>query len=158
MTLSKTVTAALLLLCAPGVSGFVQSNGAPKSAYTSLQMSKQEDGMKKVVTSFAAAAFLAANLMTVAPAFATDQPDFFGTTQVIAGRSGGRAGGRSSGGRSSYRAPPRTTISNTRVIQRTYMAPPVMMAPSYGYGYNPMGGLGKQCQVSTKIVLSWIFI
>merc|ERR1712232_593617 len=60
------------------------------------------------------------------------------------GRSGGRAGGRATS--MSRPAPTSTrTVQRTTVIkQPTYVAPPVVVAPvsPYGYGYNPMGGLG----------------
>lgn len=100
--------------------------------------------MKKAATSFVAAAFLMSNVATVAPAFAMDEADF-GSSQIVAARSGGRAGGRSSAPR---RAPAR---SSTRVIERNTVirpSPSVIVAPSpmyggYGYGYNPVPGLGK---------------
>jgi len=69
----------------------------------------------------------------------------FGTTQMVAARSGGRAGGRSS---AVMRAPPRPSTMNTRVIERTTIVrpSPVIVAPpvyGYGYGYNPVPGLGR---------------
>jgi hypothetical protein len=146
MMFSKTVTAALLLLCAPGVSGFVNQPAAKVSSI-SLNMSA-EDNMKKVVTSFVAAAFLMANTVAVAPAQAFDDFDF-GSSQVLAGRGGGRSGGRVGGRSSAPRARAPSSYSSTRVIQRTtimqpsYGSPMMMAPPMYGYGYNPMGGLGK---------------
>jgi hypothetical protein len=149
----KTVTAALLLLCGPCVSGFVNQPAAKVSSI-SLNMSA-EDNMKKAVTSFVAAAFLMANIVPVAPAQAFDDFDF-GSSQVLAGRGGGRSGGRVGGRSSAARAPsrPSSSRSSTNVIQRTtivqpsYSSPSVMMAPPMyggggGYGYNPLSGLGK---------------
>lgn len=103
--------------------------------------------MKKAATSFVAAAFLMANAVAVAPAQAFDDFDF-GSSQVLAGRSGGRVGGRSSAARAPSRS--RSSSSSTHVIERTtivqpsYSSPSVIVAPPmYGYGYNPMPGLGK---------------
>ena len=101
--------------------------------------------MKKAAASFAAAAFLMGNVAVVPPATAMDDMDF-GSSQVIAGRSGGRAGGRSSAARVS--SPSRTkVIEKTTVINRgpAYTAPVIVAPPVYGgYGYNPMPGLGKE--------------
>lgn len=91
-----------------------------------------------------AAAFFAGTMATVEPALAAmDDSELFGSSQVVAARSGGRAGGRSA----VMRAPPSRPASsiNTRVIERTtYVTPsPVIVAPPmYGYGYNPVPGLG----------------
>jgi len=100
---------------------------------------------KKVAASVLAATFILGNIATVSPADAIDD-SMFGSSTVVAGRSGGRAGGRSSGARMSR---PSSSYSNrsSTVINRTYVtpspvysSPSVIMAPSYGY--NPMGGLG----------------
>lgn len=139
---------ALALLCAPAASGFVipSQHSTPS---TILHMTPQE-GMKKAAISAVAAAFLAGNLAAMEPAFASsmDDMDYFGSSQVVAARSGGRAGGRSSAARAAPRpmARPSSTTTNTRVIERTrYVSPsPVIVAPPmYGYGYNPVPGLGK---------------
>jgi len=138
----KSFTAAMALLCVSGASAFAPAN-APKTSITSLQMgSNNEETSKKVVASVLAATFILGNVAAVAPAQAIDD-SAFGTSTVVAARSGGRAGGRSSGARSSYRPSSSSSYrpSSTTVINRTYVSPsPVMMAPSYGY--NPMGGLG----------------
>jgi hypothetical protein len=97
--------------------------------------------MKKAATSFVAAAFLMSNAAMAAPAFAMDDADF-GSSQVVAARSGGRAGGRSSY-RAPPRAPPRTIQRTTVVAPPVYRSPSVIVAPPV-YGYNPMGGLGKE--------------
>jgi hypothetical protein len=131
---------------------------APASgrAATSLEAARRENGgfdLKKVATSALAAAFLAANVVAMEPALALDSSSSsmfdFGSSEVIAGRSGGRSGGRvSSGGArsSSYSRSSTTIVRPTTVIRTspTYVAPPVYIAPSigYGYGYNPLGGLG----------------
>jgi len=138
----KSFTAVMALLCVSGASAFAPAN-APKTSITSLQMgSNNEETSKKVVASVLAATFILGNVAAVAPAQAIDD-SAFGTSTVVAARSGGRAGGRSSGARSSYRPSSSSSYrpSSTTVINRTYVSPsPVMMAPSYGY--NPMGGLG----------------
>jgi len=143
----KSFTAAMALLCVSGASAFAPAN-APKTSITSLQMgSNNEETSKKVVASVLAATFILGNVAAVAPAQAIDD-SAFGTSTVVAARSGGRAGGRSSSARSSYRPssssyrPSSSSPSrSTTIINRTYVSPsPVMMAPSYGY--NPMGGLG----------------
>jgi hypothetical protein len=145
---AKSFAAALVFLGATGVSGFANVRSTPQSSSTALNMGS-EDSAKTVASSFLAAAFLLSNVAFVPPALAMDDMDF-GSSQVISrGRSGGRAGGRSS----AMRAPSRpssspTVIHRTTVIQqpsRVYSSP-VMIAPSPvygGYGYNPLGGLGR---------------
>jgi len=143
----KPITAAIALLCVLGTSAFL-SGHAPKissssSSSSSLRMINQE-GMKKITASFFVATFVLGNIASVAPAFAVDD-SYFGSSQVIAARSGGRAGGRSSGARRS--APRPSSRSSTTVINRNtyvspspmYSSPSVIMAPPV---YNPMGGLG----------------
>lgn len=134
---------ALSLLCIPGVTGFVARAGSQDHS-TALRMTPEE-GIKKAAVSFAAAAFLATNLVAVEPALALDHMDF-GSSQVLAGRSGGRAGGRSTAARAPVRAAP--SSSTTHVIHRTtYVQPaPVIVAPPVygGYGYNPVPGLGTK--------------
>jgi uncharacterized membrane protein len=137
MKFSKSVLVATALLCAPCASGFATIPSTPKASSTSLGMING-DGVKKAATSLVAAAFLMSNAAMVAPAFAMDETDF-GSSQVIAARSGGRAGGRSSGARRApvSRAP--TSTSRT-VIRNTIVAPPVYSTPMY----NPYPGLGKK--------------
>jgi len=138
----KSITVAIALLCMSGASAFV-SSPEPKLSSSSLQMINEE-GMKKAAASFALATFVLGNVATVAPAFAIDD-SYFGSSHVIAARSGGRSGGRSSGARSS--APRPSSSSSTTVINRNtyvspspmYSSPTVIMAPPV---YNPMGGLG----------------
>lgn len=137
--------AAVAFLCASGVSGFVAPSGAKQS--TALHMTPEE-GMKRAAVSFVAAAFLASNLAVVEPAFAVDDMDF-GSSQVVAARSGGRAGGRSSAARAPSRPSSYSSSRSSTVIQRTYVQPsPVIVAPpiygGYGYGYNPLPGLGTK--------------
>jgi len=138
----KSITVAIALLCMSGASAFV-SSPEPKLSSSSLQMINEE-GMKKAAASFALATFVLGNVATVAPAFAIDD-SYFGSSHVIAARSGGRSGGRSSGARRS--APRPSSSSSTTVINRNtyvspspmYSSPTVIMAPPV---YNPMGGLG----------------
>uniref|UniRef100_A0A7S0F7G3 Uncharacterized protein n=1 Tax=Craspedostauros australis TaxID=1486917 RepID=A0A7S0F7G3_9STRA len=144
-------TAALVVaaVAAPCASAFVAQPKASTS--TALDMSFGKN-VQTAAVSFAAAAFLMVNTVDVAPANAVSD-DFFGSTEILAARSGGRAGGRSSSVSSRPSASARSSSSsstNTRVIERTTVvqqaptvvaAPPVIMAaPSYGY--NPMPGLG----------------
>lgn len=150
MKLSRCVLATAALFCAPGVSGFATTPSVPRGSSTSLGMIN-EDSVKKVATSFVAAAFLMSNVAMVAPAFAIDESDF-GSSQVIAARSGGRAGGRSSAAR---RAPSRAPISSSRTVinRNTYVAPPVYSTPGIMVApplYNPYPGLGKEIVVSKE--------
>ena len=137
---TTAVTTVMLMFGVSGVAGFANLPVASKASSTSLHMSR-EDNMKKIATSFVAAAFVMANTVALAPAMAFDDLDF-GTTQVLAARSGGRVGGRST-----MRSAPPPSHSTTHVIERTtYVAPPpvystgVVVAPAY---YNPLPGLGK---------------
>ena len=138
--------ATIALLMFTGASGFAPMLGAQQASSTALNMAPEE-GVKKAAAAFVAAAFLMSNAALVPPALAVNDMDF-GSSQLVAGRSGGRAGGRSSAARSSYRAAPSTSSrSTTRVIQRTtYVNPsPVIVAPPpvVSYGYNPVPGIGK---------------
>lgn len=138
---------ALIALASSGVSGFATIPSTNHADTTALNMINEE-GMKKAATSFVAAAFLMTSVAAVEPAFAMDEADF-GSSQVIAARSGGRAGGRSSAARAPARAPVRSSAPSSRsttVINRTVVSPPVVvgspMYGGYGYGYNPVPGLG----------------
>lgn len=134
----KFLLAVIALTSAPCVASFAPvSNGHAKTA--SLNM-VNEESMKKAATYFVAAAFFMSNVAAAAPAFAVDDMDF-GSTQVVAARSGGRAGGRSSA-RSPSRAPSR---SSTVINRNTYIAPPVYSSPALIVApplYNPYPGLG----------------
>jgi uncharacterized membrane protein len=131
---------AALSLCV-GSSAAFAPNAQAARVKTSLN-AEANDG-KRMAASFLVAAYLMSNVAVVAPAFAYD--DLFGSSEVIAGRSGGRSGGRSSsGGASSFKSSRAPTVIDRRttVIQSPGYATPVMVAPMYGYGYNPMAGLG----------------
>ena len=145
----KFVSAIVASLLASSALAFAPVSQTRTSSTTALQFSaKQDEGFRKTLSSVFAAAFLAANVAAVMPAFAADQPMDFGSSQVVAGRSGGRSGGRaSSGGNSrSYRS---SAPSTTYKSSTTYVAPrptTVIVAPpsySMGYSYNPLGGLGN---------------
>ena len=124
--------------------------GSSARSGTSLQMSKENDGGKMVAASFLTGAFLAVNAIFCADAAIAATPDLdFGSTEIVAGRSGGRGGGRAA--RAPSRPAPRSsTTTNTRTIERTtiiqptpvYTAPSVVVSP---FGYNPFGGFGKSC-------------
>jgi len=144
-----TTAAALCMSC---TSAFVPIglNAAPRQT-TAISMNNDDGNVGKAFTSVLTAGFLLANLMVVDVAGAYT-PDFGGSSDIVAARSGGRGGGRASSGRSSagrsamYSAPP----SRTTIINRSspiIVAPPVMgygggYGGGYGYGYNPFGGIG----------------
>jgi len=94
--------------------------------------------------SLVAGIFLMSNVALTAPLTANAYDDeMFGSSQVIAARSGGRAGGRSSAG--SYRkASPTPRPSAVAVPSRSYAPSTVIVAPPPvygGYGYG--GGFGS---------------
>lgn len=108
-------------------------------APTALSMSQTEDNERKFAASVLTAAYLFANVLSVAPAFASPD-DFGGSSQVVAARSGGRMGGRSSmGTRGSSPSYSKTSVSHTTIVQPSVVQSPVMVAPpvGYGYGYGP---------------------
>jgi hypothetical protein len=148
--------ALLLILCHSTVLGFAPKQISSRSE-TSLNAFNQVNGIiEKATASLALGSVIFSNI-AVLPAVALDQQDF-GTSQVIAARSGGRSGGRSS----SYKAPPAVragkaapapvVIRETRYVttpsygagQAVMMAPqPVMMAPQPGIpGLGVIAGLG----------------
>lgn len=138
MMFRSFVIALAATVCVGTASAFSSKPVCVRAQTTALQM-KNEDS-KKVAASFLAAAFIATNVFTVDAAFAVDNFDF-GSTEIVAGRSGGRGGGRAA------RAPSRayTPSSSTRiertttVIQPVYSTPSVVVSP---FGYNPLGGFG----------------
>lgn len=144
-------TIALLALLS-SAKAFAPQQQTPTAIRSSPTKTTQLDAVsRQAATSFVAAAYLVANIVTTAPVFAAfDDVDFAGSSQVIAGRSGGRAGGRSSSYKSaptSYRSSssPTSVRSSTTVIRQP-SAPTVIVAPPApvygGYGYNPTPGLG----------------
>jgi hypothetical protein len=107
---------------------------------------KENDGGKMVAASFLTGAFLAANAIFFADAAIAATPDLdFGSTEIVAGRSGGRGGGRAA--RAPSRPAPRSSTTNTRIERTTIIQPtPVYTAPSVvvsPFGYNPFGGFGE---------------
>lgn len=134
-----SITTAFLL--ATGAQAFTTM--PETKSQTSLNMLPKDAG--KIAAASCAAALLTANIAFADAAFAMDDMDF-GSSQIVAARSGGRAGGRSSA-RSAPRSAPRAA-SNTVIQRTTVVRPsPVIVAPpvygGYGYGYNPVPGLGK---------------
>ena len=123
------------------------------------------DVLRKTFASFAAGAVILSNV-AIAPAAAFDNNDLdFGSSQVLAARSGGRAGGRSS-----YKAPPAmrssapqkaaspTIIRETRIITPAYsgggayMAAPMYAAPQPGFpGLGVVAGLGAMNAIGDNI-------
>lgn len=137
----------LALLALASASAFAPLGSKMARSNSSLQATKNGDD-KLVAASFLTGAFIAANALFCADAaMAATAPDF-GSTEMLAGRSGGRGGGRVS--RSAPRAAPRARAapSTTRTIQRTtvvqpvpvYSSPSIVVSP---FGYNPFGGFGK---------------
>ncbi|CAB9505874.1 expressed unknown protein [Seminavis robusta] len=107
----------------------------PKAS-SSLKMSQSVDDEKRFAASVLTAAYIFANAVSVAPAFAVPQ-DFAGSTHIVAAKSGGRMGGRSSVGTrsaapsSSYSRPSTTVVHKTVIQSPTVVAPPVMASPVY---------------------------
>lgn len=156
--LSKTLKAALALLCVSGAAGFTSVPQSTQQFSSSALHMKNEDGMKKAAASFLAGALILSNVAGVEPALAVldnNVPDF-GSSQVVAARSGGRAGGRAAPrASSSYRSAPSSYRSapssrSTTVINRTYVTPaPMYSAPSVYVApplYSP--GLGEYTLIS----------
>lgn len=134
---------AVALLALGSASAFAPVTSSARTQ-TSLEMKK--NGGKMVAASFVTGAFLAANAVFFADAaIAATTPDF-GSTEMLAGRSGGRGGGRASRAPARRAAPPSrsstTRIERTTVVQPVpvYSSPSVVVSP---FGYNPMGGFGK---------------
>lgn len=147
----KLVSALVVSLLASSALAFAPVTTPRTPSSTALQFSAQKDeDLRKTVSSVFAAAFLAANVATVMPAFAADQTMDFGSSETIAARSGGRSGGRASSGGNSkaYRSSSRPSTSYKSYSSTTYVSPPtsvIVAPPSYsmGYSYNPLGGLGN---------------
>jgi hypothetical protein len=115
-------------------------------------MTNSHHDMKQTATaSLIAATLILGNVVTAGPALAAasfdnhDDLTDFGSSQVVAARSGGRAGGRSAGARAAPRpSSSSTSRSTTRVIERTryvpsYSSPSIILAPPI---YNPLPGYG----------------
>ena len=137
----------VLALCISAVAGFAPV-GQTNAKSTGLNMINE----KKFAASFLTAAFIATNAMSAATAFAAFD---FGSSEVVAAKSGGRSGGRASSGSYAKSTPSKSSVSNTKVIQKTtiiqqpvYTSPTVVMAPSYGYA-PPAPGLGLAVGLST---------
>jgi hypothetical protein len=162
MTFRSFTFSFFALLCLGSAAGFSTSKlnsytTSTTSRGVALQASKNEP------TSVVAAAYLFANVAYAPPANALDLD--FGSSQIVAGRSGGRAGGRSSsggyrggggGGRSaysggsSYGGASRTyspTYRSTTIVRPMIAPSPVIVSPfgyggGYGYSPSPFSGLG----------------
>lgn len=129
------IVAALALSIGP-VAAF-----APVAPVIHIQTSLSMKNENKIAASFVAAAFLAGSLLTAEPVLAAD----FGSSQIVAGRSGGRAGGRSySPARSPSRPSTVYRSSSTTIVRPMAPTSTVILSPM-GYspfGYNPFGGFG----------------
>lgn len=145
---------AIAVLALGSASAFAPVGSSPTRAQTSSLEMKKSDGGKLVAASFLTGAFLATNALFFADSATAATPENdFGSTEILAGRSGGRGGGRVS------RAPARrapapsstTTIKRTTIVQPTpvYAGPSVVVSP---FGYNPLGGFGKLlCRASCAV-------
>jgi hypothetical protein len=147
----KVLSALIASLSVLSTAAFAPVHPTQRASSSALSFSAQKDEtVRQILSSTLAAAFLAVNLATALPVSAmmsnNIEPDF-GSTEVLAGRSGGRSGGRaSSGGNSrSYRAPARSSntyksYSSTTVVRPS---PTVIVSPGYGggFGYNPLGNM-----------------
>lgn len=149
----------LMLLGSAEAFAPVNQHARASTSSSALQMANNsKDGGKKTAASFLTAAYILANVVSVAPAAEAayfDDHDFAGSSQVVAARSGGRMGGRSAVGSRSSSAPSyssKSSVRSTTVVRPTTViqtGPSVVASPyGYGYGYDPMPGLGKFVSLS----------
>mmetsp|Transcript_43340 Transcript_43340/g.49180 ORF Transcript_43340/g.49180 Transcript_43340/m.49180 type:complete len:196 (+) Transcript_43340:59-646(+) len=136
----------LLTLWFSAISAF-----APQlKSQSSTSLNLFQDG-KNVLPGLVVGAILAISSLDATPANAFSDNDF-GSSQILAARSGGRMGGRSMGGGGmggrpmggsrSYAAPVRNYSSTTTIIRPMIAPSPFGFGGGYGYGYNPLGGIG----------------
>lgn len=148
----KILSALVASLLVSSTAAFAPVTPTTRTSTTALASARHDEQFRQTLSSVLAAAFVASNVVGAAlPAFAADD-GFFGSSEVIAARSGGRSGGRAgSGGNSrSYRSSaPSTTYRS--YSSTTYVAPPVVVTPSYsmGYSYNPLGGMATGYALGT---------
>ena len=151
----KIVSAFVASLVASTAWGFAPVAKLPRAPTVLASSARQDAQYRQTVSSVLAAAFVAMNVATsAAPALAMDQTradeHLFGSSAVIAARSGGRSGGRAASGGNSkaYRSsssPARSSTTYKSYSSTTYVAPPsptVVVSPGYSYGYssyNPIG-------------------
>jgi hypothetical protein len=123
----------LIAICCATASAFAPQPQTTSSRLSTTSLAAYEP--QKMAASLLLGAFVLSNVASVAPSVAFD-PDF-GTTELLAARSGGRASRMSA-------PPPRIIERQTTVIHSSpaYVAPaaPVFLAPAPVY--NPMPGLG----------------
>ena len=120
-----------------------------------------ENKFSKFVTASLASAIILSSVAAVPDAFAADTNMNFGTSDIIAARSGGRGGGRSSGGgggarrapTQSYRPAP-TTINRTTIMAAPtpmYSAPIVIGSPFSPFGMGGYGAFGAVNAISNEM-------
>ena len=142
---------ALACLAAPSAA-FAPATTSFRHADVQMSGSNQNDfdAGKAAGSTVVAAALFVSNVLggadiAMAAMDNNNHADFAGSSTLVSARSGGRAGGRSSAAR------PAPSRSTTTIQRTTYVQPPVMVAPppvvispfgGYGYGYNPLGGVG----------------
>mmetsp|Transcript_31397 Transcript_31397/g.65617 ORF Transcript_31397/g.65617 Transcript_31397/m.65617 type:complete len:243 (-) Transcript_31397:69-797(-) len=144
----------------------VRSAGALSSLSLSMKNDDDRDDSGKT---FAASAIAAAYIFTgllspVNAAFAMDGStslDYFGSSNVIAARSGGRAGGRAPARAAPRAAPSSSASSSKTVINRSttviQATPPVVVGSPYGYGggyYDPTPGIALNLGLSAVSSIS----
>ena len=156
MKLFLALVAAFVASSASAFAPVMQSR--PVTTTKLLASAREDENYRRTLSSVFAAAFVASNVVTsVLPAFAVDDNIDFGSSEVVAARSGGRSGGRaSSGGNSrSYRSSaPASRSTYKSYSSTTYVAPPsptILVTPSYGlgYSYNPLGGVATGYALGT---------
>jgi hypothetical protein len=124
-------------------------SNAPK---TGKKFVTKNEYQTKFANTFAAALLVSSiSIFSITPPVEASTLDSFAGSPeiVLALRSGGRAGGRAGGGsyaRSSRMAPAPVYRQSTTIIRPMIATPPpVVISPfggGFGYGYNPLGGVG----------------
>mmetsp|Transcript_16654 Transcript_16654/g.24931 ORF Transcript_16654/g.24931 Transcript_16654/m.24931 type:complete len:232 (-) Transcript_16654:72-767(-) len=158
------------LLAISSTAAFTQTStgSSTRSSMTATALNasaSSENKLSKFFAASVASAIILSSVATIPDALAYDYSSSnsnaqqhelnFGSSDIIAGRSGGRGGGRSSASSmrsapssssrsAQYRSPAPTTINRTTIIAAPtpmYSAPVVIGSPM-GFGYSPFGGMG----------------
>lgn len=136
------ISSVVAFLAVSSASAFAPvSNNKPSTA-----LNAEKNVFSKFAAASVASAILLSSTVATPDALAADMTSVdFGSTDIIAARSGGRAGGRSTA--SSMRSPAPAARRQTTTINRTtVVAPPVYSAPSVIVApapiFSPFGGIG----------------
>ncbi|GFH60736.1 hypothetical protein CTEN210_17212 [Chaetoceros tenuissimus] len=137
------ISSVVAFLAVSSASAFAPvSNNKPSTA-----LNAEKNVFSKFAAASVASAILLSSTVATPDALAADMTSVdFGSTDIIAARSGGRAGGRSTA--SSMRSPAPAARTQTTTINRTTVvaAPPVYSAPSVIIApapvFSPFGGMG----------------